>query len=463
MENCPKTSVSIKERIQRQKEFFATGKTKGLSFRLEQLRKLKKGIKDYESKILETLRQDLNKSELDAYLTEIGIVYEEINYVLKHLKSWARPKRVKTAISHIGSVGHIYHEPYGVVLIIAPWNYPFQLAISPLIGALAAGNCAIVKPSELSPQVSEVLAKLMATIFSEEYVSVVEGGVEVSTTLLEEQFDKIFFTGSVGVGKIVMKAAAEYLTPITLELGGKSPCIVHEDANLDLAAKRIVWGKFLNAGQTCIAPDYLLVHKKVKYHLIERMKNYIKEFYSEDITKNEEFTVIVNDRHFQRLVSYLDQAEILVGGQVDSQRRFIEPTILDHVHWEHSVMQGEIFGPILPVLEYEELEEAVAMVNEHDKPLALYFFSENKGLQERIIAGTSFGGGCINDTIMHIATPYLPFGGVGSSGTGAYHGKTSFEVFSHKKSILKQTTRYDLPMRYPSTKNALKMIKFFLK
>lgn len=463
MEKRPKAFDVIQERIKRQKEFFATGKTKDLSFRLEQLRKLKRGIKDYESKISEALRKDLNKSEFDAYLTEIGIVYKEINHVLKHLKSWAKPKRVKTAMSHIGSVGHIYHEPYGVALIISPWNYPFQLAISPLIGAIAAGNCAIIKPSELSPHVSEVLAELMIRTFPEEYVSVVEGGVEVSTELLEERFDKIFFTGSVAVGKIVMKAAAEYLTPLTLELGGKSPCIVHEDANLDLAAKRIVWGKFLNAGQTCIAPDYLLVHKKVKDHLIERMKKYIREIYGQDIAKNEEFTVIVNKRHFQRLVSFLDQAHIVVGGHHDSERRFIEPTILDHVDWEHSVMKEEIFGPILPVLEYEELEEALSMVNDHDKPLALYFFSENKGLQERMIEGASYGGGCINDTIMHIATPYLPFGGVGSSGTGAYHGRTSFEVFSHKKSILKQTTRYDLPMRYPSTKNALKIIKFFLR
>lgn len=463
MKGLPEGVQLIPEQIKKQKTFFTTGKTKEISFRLEQLKRLKQGIKSYERKISEALRKDLNKSELDAYSTEIGFLYEEINHVVKYLKTWSKPTRVKTAITHIGAAGYVYHEPFGVALIIAPWNYPFQLAIAPLIGALAAGNCAVIKPSELTPQVSRILVELVKETFPEDYVTVIEGGVEVSTALLAERFDKIFFTGSVEVGKIVMKAAAHYLTPITLELGGKSPCIVHEDANLDLAAKRIVWGKFLNAGQTCIAPDYLLVHKQVKSDLIERMGKYLQEFYGQDALKNEDFTVIVNERHFQRLISYFDQAHILVGGRYDPERRFIEPTILDQVDWDHPVMQDEIFGPIFPVFEYENLDDVISMINEQDKPLALYFFSEDKALQEKMIGTTSYGGGCINDTIMHIVTPYLPFGGVGNSGTGAYHGKTSFEVFSHKKSVLKQTTRFDLPMRYPNMKNALKIMKLFLK
>ncbi|AHF08129.1 aldehyde dehydrogenase [Desulfitobacterium metallireducens] len=452
--------------LKKQRDFFATGVTQEASFRLEQLNKLKQVIQRFEPAILEALHHDLNKSELDTYSTELGMVLSEINYLTKNLVSWMKAKRVKTPLTHIGSRSFIYPEPYGVALIISPWNYPFQLTLAPLLGAMAAGNCAILKPSELSPHVSRVIAEMMSSQFPSEYIAVIEGGAEASTELLNLKFDKIFFTGSVVVGKIVAQAAAQYLTPVTLELGGKSPCIVHKDAKLDLAAKRIVWGKFLNAGQTCIAPDYLFVHKDVKEELVEHMQGYIRNFYGQDsqtMLQNNDLTVIVNDRHFQRLITYLERAHVLAGGGYDEKRRFIEPTILDQVDWNHPVMQEEIFGPILPVLEYEDLEEVIAQVNEHEKPLALYFFSENKGLQDRILQGISFGGGCFNDTVMHIVTPYLPFGGVGNSGNGAYHGKSSFEAFSHQKSILSQSTQFDLPVRYPSFKYALQAIRFLMK
>jgi NAD-dependent aldehyde dehydrogenases len=454
------------EILRKQQTFFATGKTKSLSYRFQQLKQLKQAIKEFEPQITEALQQDLNKSELEAYSTEIGIIYEEINHALKHLSRWSKPIRVKTPITHIGSKGFIYHEPYGVALIISPWNYPFQLAIAPLIGAISAGNCAVLKPSELSPHVSRVMGEMIRKNFSSEYLTVVEGGVEASTELLGQKFDTIFFTGGVGVGKIVMQAAAKFLTPVTLELGGKSPCIVHKDARLDLAAKRVTWGKFLNSGQTCIAPDYLVVHKEIKLEFMERIKFYTQKFYGKESVKTGKLTAIVNDHHFQRLLSYLYSTEdtrILIGGQFDEKKRFLEPTIIDLDDWNHPVMQGEIFGPILPVLDYEDITDVIKMVNQHEKPLALYLFSESLALQKQVVQGISYGGGCVNDTVMHIATPYLPFGGVGSSGWGAYHGQQSFEVFSHKKSVLCQTTRFDLPMRYPDTKHALKMMKFFLK
>lgn len=454
------------EILRKQREFFATGQTKLLPYRLQQLKQLKQAIKEFEPQIIEALHQDLNKSELDAYSTEIGIIYEEINHSLKYLSSWSKPVRVKTPITHIGSKGYIYHEPYGIALIISPWNYPFQLAISPMIGAIAAGNCSVLKPSELSPHVSRVMCEMIHKNFSQEYLTVVEGGVEASTELLDQKFDKIFFTGSVGVGKIVMQAAAKFLTPVTLELGGKSPCIIHKDAKLDLAAKRVIWGKFLNSGQTCIAPDYLVVHKDIKPEFIGRLKFYVQKFYGEESVKTGKLTAIVNDHHFQRLLSYLYPTEgikILTGGRFDEKKKFLEPTIIDLGDWDHPVMQGEIFGPILPVLEYEDIADVLKMVNEHEKPLALYLFTESHALQKRVVQGISYGGGCVNDTVMHIVTPYLPFGGVGSSGWGSYHGQQSFEAFSHKKSVLCQTTRFDLPMRYPDTKHALKLLKLFFK
>ncbi|WHY88819.1 aldehyde dehydrogenase [Neobacillus novalis] len=449
--------------IAQQKAFFRTGMTKDVSYRLEALHKLRNAIKNHEQVLMDALRTDLNKSEFDAYTSEIGFVLEELRFTLKHLRSWVMPKKVKTPLTHIGSRSYIYSEPYGVALIIAPWNYPFQLAIAPLIGAIAAGNCGVIKPSELTPKTSEVLGKIIHDLYPEEYISVVQGGVETSQALLNEKFDYIFFTGSVPVGKVVMEAAAKNLTPVTLELGGKSPCIVHEDANIKLAAKRIAWGKFTNAGQTCIAPDYLYLHKSIKDQFLQQFKETTIELYGVQPLNNGDFTRIVSDRHFQRLCSFLDNGELYMGGSANQEKLTIEPTVLTNVTWEDPIMQDEIFGPILPVLEYDALSEVLEGIHRHPKPLALYIFTENNTIQQEVLNSVSFGGGCVNDTVYHFASPYLPFGGVGNSGIGAYHGKGNIDTFSHQKSVLKQTTLFDIPFRYPNVKNGLKKIKLFMK
>lgn len=453
---------NVQELIQKQRSYFAQGKTKNVSFRIEALQSLKSMIKSNETALMDALKSDLNKNEFFSFMTEIGILYKEISYTLKHISNWAKPRRVKTSLPLFGSRSFIYPEPYGVTLIISPWNYPFQLAVAPLIGAIAAGNCAVVKPSELTPKTSAVLAKMISDTFPEEYISVVEGGVEASDALLKEKFDYIFFTGSVPVGKIIMKAAAEHLTPVTLELGGKSPCIVHEDANLKLAAKRIAWGKYINAGQTCVAPDYLYLHKKVKNEFLTLLGDAIQEQYG-DVHKNGEFTRIVSERHLNRLVRLLANGTVEHGGKYDPSTLTIEPTVLSNISWEDEVMKEEIFGPILPVLEYDDLSHAIQKINERAKPLALYAFTESDQIQHKILNCISFGGGCMNDTIFHLSSPHLPFGGVGESGIGAYHGKGSFDVFSHEKSIVKQTTKFDLPLRYPNTMNGLKILRKFLK
>lgn len=442
--------------IAKQKSFFQSGKTKDISFRLEALQKLRSAIQNHEEDLLKALKMDLNKSEFEAYTTEIGILLSEISFTLSNLKSWVKPEKVKTPLTHVGTTSYIYTEPYGVALIIAPWNYPFQLAI-------AAGNCAIIKPSELTPNTSEVLATLLKETFPEEYISAILGGVETSTALLKESLDYIFFTGSVSVGKIIMEAAAKHLTPVTLELGGKSPTIIHEDAKLKLAAKRIAWGKFINAGQTCVAPDYVYVHQSVRSQFLIELKDAIRELYGDDPLENENYTHIVSERHFNRLHSFLDNGKIFTGGKTKSEELIIEPTVLTDITWEDPVMKDEIFGPILPILEYNNISEAIAGIHQHPKPLALYIFSEGTVIQQEVLNSISFGGGCINDTVYHLSSPYLPFGGVGPSGSGAYHGKASFDTFSHKKSILKQTTSFDIPFRYPNMKDGLKKIKLFLK
>jgi aldehyde dehydrogenase (NAD+) len=449
--------------IQKQRAFFMHGKTKSVSFRLQMLNQLRNLIKSNEKPLMDALKQDLNKSEFDSFISEIGIVLEEIRFTIKNLRKWAKPRRVKTSLTGLGSKSYIYPEPYGVALIIAPWNYPFQLAIAPLIGAIAAGNCAVIKPSELTPMTSRILKDIINENFPDDYISVVEGGVETSTALLKEQFDYIFFTGSVPVGRIIMEAASKHLTPVTLELGGKSPCIVHEDANLKLAAKRIAWGKYINAGQTCVAPDYLLVHKRVKEEFLRLFRESVVELYGPDPVQQGDFTRIVSERHFTRLTSFLKNGKIYFGGRYDQSNLVLEPTVLLDVSWEDEVMQDEIFGPILPVLEYEDISSIVGKINSRPKPLALYTFSDSQDVQNDILEHVSFGGGCINDTVFHLSSPYLPFGGVGESGIGAYHGKGSFDIFSHEKSILKQTNLFDLPFRYPNTKNALKKIKLFIK
>ncbi|MBS2968177.1 aldehyde dehydrogenase [Metabacillus sp. KIGAM252] len=453
----------IQQIIKEQQTYFAAQKTKNISFRMEQLKKLKNGVKKHEQAIAEALALDLNKSELEAYSTEIGILYEEINFTLKRLRNWAKPKKVRTALTHTGSRGYVIQEPFGAVLIIAPWNYPFQLALSPLVGAIAAGNTAVIKPSELTPNVSALIKKILQEQYPASYIAAAEGGVATSQALLEQPFDYIFFTGSVPVGKVVMEAAAKHLTPVTLELGGKSPTIVDEHANIKLAAKRIVFGKFTNAGQTCIAPDYLLVQKKVKQELLDAMKDAINEFFGDKPLESSRYSKIVNDRHYSRLTRYLNDGEILFGGTRADETHRIAPTLLDQVDPDSPVMTEEIFGPIFPVMEYDTLDEAIEFVNSRPKPLALYLFTESKETEAEVTNLISFGGGCINDTLMHIATPYLPFGGVGESGMGSYHGKYSFETFSHAKSVLKQTTKFDFSFRYPSAKNGLKLVKRLLK
>ncbi len=449
----------LSERIENHKNYYFTGETKTYQFRKNQLEALRNVIKEYEPEVMQALKKDLHKSEWEAYTTEIGFLLEEIKFTLKHLNDWMSPRKVKTPVTHFGSKSLIHQEPYGVTLIIAPWNYPFQLQLAPLIGAIAAGNCAVLKPSELTPSVSGVIAKMMREVFPEKYISVVEGGVEVSTELLKQPFDHIFFTGSVQVGKIVMEAAAKQLIPVTLELGGKSPAIVDQDANLKLAAKRILWGKFTNAGQTCVAPDYLYVHSDVKSELLQHMSEALVEFYGDDPLTEEKYGHIVSDQHFERLKNFLKTGDVLIGGQHREKERVITPTIIDNISWDDPVMQEEIFGPILPVLEFSEIEDVIEEVRQRPKPLALYFFSESEKKQDLITSSLSFGGGCMNDTLMHIVSPYLPFGGVGSSGTGSYHGEASFKTFSHEKSIVKQTTKFDFSFRYPSAKNGLKMIK----
>ncbi|WP_353856655.1 aldehyde dehydrogenase [Bacillus sp. Bos-x628] len=431
--------------------------------RIRLLQNLKAVIKQHEEDILQALAHDLHKSAQEAYTTEIGMVYEEINHTMKHLHKWAKPTRVKTPLTHIGSKSMIIKEPYGSVLIMAPWNYPFQLAISPLVGAISAGNAVTLKPSELTPRVSQVIRTIVERAFKIDQAAVIEGGVDVSTALLKLPFDYIFFTGSVAVGKIVMEAAAKHLIPVTLELGGKSPCIVMPDADIKLAAKRITFGKFTNAGQTCIAPDYLLVHESVKEDLLREMMTCIHDFYGERPETQPHFGKIVSTRHFDRLSHFLTNGTIVTGGQRNEHELKIAPTILDHITWEDPVMQEEIFGPILPVMTFDSLDEVTEMVKARPKPLALYLFTTNKKTETYILDNLSFGGGCINDTLMHVATPYLPFGGVGESGMGRYHGKESFFTFTHEKSILRQTNRFDFSFRYPNAKNGLDIIRTFLK
>ncbi|MGM0845901.1 MAG: aldehyde dehydrogenase [Bacillota bacterium] len=458
-----KSRDEVTAAVDLQKNYYASGSTRPLETRKAHLKKLAEVLRENESKILRALHSDLNKSEREAYTTEIGILLEEINFTLKNLDSWAKPKKVKTAMTHVGSKGYRIPEPYGVSLIIAPWNYPIQLAISPLIGALAAGNTAIVKPSEITPHTSRVLVELFEGNFEKGLIYVMEGGVETNQLLLDQPFDYIFFTGSVPVGKIVMEAASKRLIPVTLELGGKSPCIVHDDADLALAAKRIAFGKLANSGQTCIAPDYLFIHENAKEKFIEEFKKAVHEFYGEDPLQSDQFGKIVNERHYTRLKSYLNDGDVMYGGKFSDESLQIQPTLLEPRSTEVPVMTEEIFGPIFPVLSYSRLEEVKAFVTNRPKPLALYLFTGNEEVERDITQNLSYGGGCINDTLMHIATPHLPFGGVGESGIGSYHGESSFATFSHYKSVLKQTNLFDFSFKYPNSKNGLKILRRLLK
>lgn len=445
------------EIIDQQRIYFASGATRSYTFRKNALERLKKTILEHEKSIYEALHADLHKSEGETFLSEIGIVLREIDTHLKHLRAWMRPKRVGTPLFMKPSRSRIVCEPYGVVLIMAPWNYPFQLTLAPLVGAIAAGNCAVLKPSPYTPHVSTVIRQIVESAFTPEHVTVVEGHRDTNTELLAQRWDYIFFTGSPSMGKVVMQAAAEHLTPVTLELGGKSPCIVDSTANCDIAARRIVWGKFLNAGQTCIAPDYLFVHQNVREPLLEQVELCIKQFYGEDPKASENYARIVSDKAFERIQSYLSEGKIIQGGETDPAERYIAPTLLTEVDPESPVMQQEIFGPVLPVFEFVHLTDVLEFINNREKPLALYYFGTGKRAK-RALHETSSGGMCINDTIMHIANDKLPFGGVGNSGMGKYHGKNSFLTFSNRRSLVLTPRNFDIPLKYPPYKR-LKWIK----
>jgi aldehyde dehydrogenase (NAD+) len=434
------------EILQSQRDFFATGATKSLEFRLEQLNRLKRAIVKRQTAIVQAAKTDLGRPEYEGYF-ELGVLME-LNYILKHLKSWTKPRRVGLPFTYWPGSAWVQPDPLGIILIIGPWNYPFQLLISPLMGAIAAGNCAILKPSELAPASSKVVAELIQETFDPNYIAVVEGGVEPTQTLLAQKFDHIFFTGGTRIGQVVMAAAAKQLTPVTLELGGKSPCIVDRDIDLMVTARRILWGKYVNAGQTCIAPDYLLVQEDIKPALLTALQQTLQEFFGDNPAQSPDLARIINDRQFDRLTNLLASEKIVVGGQTDRATRYIAPTILDDVSWDAPIMQEEIFGPLLPVLTYREISEAITAINARPKPLALYLFTRNQSLQKQVLNSTSSGGVCLNEVFLHAAVWGLPFGGVGTSGIGAYHGKASFETFSHQKSVLKKPFWMDANWRY---------------
>lgn len=452
--------TAITNAHRKQKEFFASGATRNIEFRLQMLHKLKQAILNYQSEIQDALWKDLHKSPEEAYLTETGIVLSELNNHIRHLKKWAKPRRVSTPLSLFPSSSYIINEPLGVALVVAPWNYPFQLLINPLIGSISAGCCTILKPSPESANLSAVITKMIRSVFEEEYISIFEGGRDVNTALFNLQSDIIFFTGSPALGKIVMQAAAPHLTPVILELGGKSPCIVHSDANIDLAARRIVWGKFMNAGQTCIAPDYIFVQAGIKDELLKKMRDYIQQFYGSDPQKSPFYPRIINQKAMQRLISVTDQQKVYCGGNYDINDLYIAPTILTNITGADAVMQDEIFGPVLPVMEYQNISEAIDYINSKEKPLAFYFFGD-PATGRTVLSKTSSGGACINDTLMHIGNHNLPFGGVGNSGMGKYHGKLSFQVFSNQRSVVETPVWLDLPFRYIPYKY-MKLIKKLL-
>jgi aldehyde dehydrogenase (NAD+) len=439
---------AIKTIVQKQRDYFNSGATKSVKFRKEQLTLLKNLVSTPEADFIEALKKDLRKHEFEAYATEIGFVLIELKKAISNVEKWAKPRTVPTPLFHFNGSSFVQPEPYGVTLLISPWNYPFQLLFAPLVGAMAAGNTAVLKPSEFAPATSAMIAKVISENFAPEYIACIEGGIPESKALLEEKFDYIFFTGGTNVGRIVYQAAAKHLTPVTLELGGKSPCIVDRDTNISLTAKRIVWGKFVNAGQTCIAPDYVLVDKSVKDQLIAKIIEYVKKSYGDDAQRSEHYPRIINQQHLKRVAAYIEDGDILFGGKVDESDNYIEPTLLENVSEDAKVMTDEIFGPILPIIEYDNLNEAIAFINKRPKPLALYIFSKDDKKVQKVLSETSAGGVTVNDTLLHIANPHLPFGGVGESGIGAYHGQLSFDVFSHMKSVLRRTFLVDDPVRY---------------
>lgn len=459
------TAERIEKMIQTQRNYYFSGETRSASFRKQMLHRLYEAIVEHEYDIFQALEKDLGKNAFESYTSEVGFVLSSISYMIKHVEAWMKPKKAKTPMHLQPAKSYCTREPYGSVLIIGPFNYPFQLIMEPLIGAIVGGNCAIVKPSEFATETSRVIKEILTEIYPPHYVHVVEGEREETSLLIHASFDYIFFTGSANVGKIVMKAASERLTPITLELGGKSPVIVDQTANLKHAAERILWGKFLNAGQTCVAPDYLLVHKEVKDALIDEMLITLRKFYGDAPQKSEDYGRMIHERHFERLRTLIEKEarQVLIGGQTNREDFYIAPTLLLDIRWDSPSMEEEIFGPVLPIIEYENLGEVIHQIRQKPKPLSAYMFTENEQAAEYFIEALPFGGGCINDTVSQVANIYLPFGGVGSSGMNAYHGQASFELFTHEKSMMERNTNIPMNIALPPYKNKLSLVKRILK
>lgn len=450
--------------MQKQREYFASGATRPIEARLDSLNRLKNTIVQRESDILAALKSDLGKSAMEAYETEVGFTLAELSHIIKHLRRWCESREVSTPMSCAISHGHVVYEPLGVCLVMAPWNYPFQLSVAPLAAALSAGNCVVLKPSAYASATSALLGELLGEVFDPGLCTVVQGGRQENQSLLNERFDHIFFTGSPEVGKTVLRAAAEHLTPVTLELGGKSPCIVDESADIDLAAKRIAWGKFLNAGQTCVAPDYIYLHDNIREEFLKSLVKWTKTFWGENALNHPDLPHIINRKHFDRLMGLFEEKQVLHGGQSDPETLRIAPTILIDVVPDSSIMQQEIFGPLLPILPYHDTDSIIAEINARPKPLALYLFANYQVVVKKVLDSISFGGGCVNDTILHLCASELPFGGVGESGMGRYHGKSGFETFSNPKSILKRSNLIDPSLRYmPYTEKKARKVRKYLK
>ena len=461
-ENRKVSIMNYTELVEKQKTFFYSQQTKDVAFRKQALRQLKSTIHLHLDELYDALYQDLGKSKEESFFTEIAMVQSEISYVLENLERWAKPKNVKTPIALFKATSKVYYDPYGVVLILSPWNYPFQLALNPLVGALAAGNTAILKPSSSTPHVAKVISKMLASVFPSEYVYTVLGNADQAEALLHEKVDYIFFTGSIPVGKKVMRIASEHLVPVTLELGGKSPAIIDKGMDLKLVAKRIAFGKLMNAGQTCIAPDYVLITPEDKPAFIRYFQEAVHAFYGEQPLENDAYPKIINSRHVQRLLGLIENEQVVLGGKNNGSK--IEPTLVDHITFDSKIMQEEIFGPILPLITYQTMDEVIQVLQRKDKPLALYLFTNQTEVKEKILSHLSFGGGTINDTLMHFVNHHMGFGGVGYSGMGSYHGHQSFLTFSHAKSILDRSTKVDIEMRYhPFTELKVKLAKKVLK
>lgn len=457
-----KTISSIKLLIDKQRKFFESNTTRDIDFRMAQLIKFKQALQANEENIYASLHADFRKSKFEAYGTEIGVLYEEISCMLKNVKKWATPELVKDTVANFPSKNYIYHEPYGVCLIIGAWNYPLQLTLAPVIGAIAAGNTCIVKPPRASIHTYRLVQKIIQDTFDENYMAVLDEDSD-NQEMLANRYDYIFFTGGVEIGRTIARAAAEHLTPTTLELGGKSPCIVDKNVDIEVAARRVAWGKFLNGGQTCIAPDYLLLHASVKEKFYKAFAKSVKSFYGNNPQDSVDFPRIINDKHFKRLASMLQDGTIIVGGKTDAESRYIAPTLIELDTFEHPLMQDEIFGPILPVITIQSVDEAISIVKQFEKPLAFYIFSNHYETQQKCLNTVQFGGGCVNDTLSHFVNDHLPFGGIGNSGIGAYHGKFSFDTFTHKKGVCHKVTWPDIPLRYPPYNAKLGIIKKVIK